>query len=89
MLRTILIQRINYRLLHLFGIFQPLQIPKQNVILVHTVSKVFKNLCTFRPQNFTLLTIPTTIIASHVLDKIINVNVIIAIRSIVAARCCC
>ena len=42
MIRTVLIQRINCRLLYLFEIFQPLQIPKQNVILVHTVSKVFK-----------------------------------------------
>jgi len=37
-------------------------------------------------QKIALLTIPTTIIASHVLKKIINVD-IIAIRTI-AARCC-
>ena len=51
------------------------------------VSKIFKNLCIFGSQKITLLTIPTTIIASHVFGKIIDADVI-AIR-IIIARCCC
>ena len=75
-------------MLHLFEILHPLRIPKQNIILVHTVSKVLKNLCIFGPQQITILiTIPSTIIAYHVLEKFINIDVI-AIRTIVA-RCCC
>ena len=80
MLRTILIQRINCRLLHLLEILQPLRIPKKNIILVHMVSKALKNLWIFGPQEITLLIpIPNTIIVCHILEKFINVDVI-AIR---------
>jgi hypothetical protein len=72
MLRTTLIQGINRRLLHLFEILQPLQIPKQNVILVHTVSNIFKKLRIFGPQHIDLLTITTTtiIVVCHFFEKI-------------------
>jgi len=40
MLWTTLIQGINCCLLHLFEILQLLQISKQNVILIHTVSNI-------------------------------------------------
>jgi hypothetical protein len=76
MLRTVLIQRINCRLLYLFEILQPLRIPKQNVILVHTVSKILKKLHIIGLQHIILLTIPITIVVCHVLEKIINANVI-------------
>ena len=53
--------------------------------MVHTVSKILKNLCIFRPQQITLLiTIPITIVTYYVLEKFINVDVI-AIRTVAAA----
>jgi len=88
MLRTILIQRINCRLLHLLEILQPLRIPKKNIILVHMVSKALKNLWIFGPQEITLLIpIPITIIVCHILEKFINVDVI-AIRIVTTHYWC-
>ena len=84
MLRTVLIHRINCCLLHLLEILQPLRIPKQNIILIHTVSMVLKNLYIFGPQQITLL---ITIIVCYVLEKFINADVL-GIRTF-AALCCC
>ena len=75
-LRTILIQWINCLLLHLLEILQPLRIPKQNIVLVHTVSNVLKNLGIFGPNAIALrITIPITIIACNVFEKFINVDI--------------
>jgi hypothetical protein len=50
------------------------------------VSKIYKNLRIFGIQHISLLTIPTTIVVCHVLQKITNDDVIM-IRTVVT-RCC-
>ena len=70
-LRTVLIEGINCRLLHLSKILQPSRAPKQNVVVVEAVSYVLKKLHILGFHHSSLLTIPIaapTAVIGHVLE---------------------
>ena len=73
-LQTVLVEGINCRLLHLSEILQSPRAPKQNVIVVKTVSDSLKKVYSFGIPHW--LTAIPIIVVSRVLEQIIYRDVI-------------